>query len=180
MSAKSLAIQRLPEWRFEGVEMSDLTIYPQNLAQMTVADLAALTPTQKHEVASNLKEAMVWLKQQQAKFSAALEQSYGAQGREALRDSGRDFGTAHLEDEAVHVKFTVGKKVVWDQKKLAQIAQRILDSGESLNGYMDVQYTISESMYQNWNIAKRSQFDEARTMTPETAKFELTLREDSK
>lgn len=160
--------------------MTNLTIYPQNLAQMSVADLTALPPAQKHEVASNLKEAMVWLKQQQAKFSAALEQSYGEKGREALRESGRDFGTAHLEDAGVHVKFTVGKKVAWDQKKLAQIAQRILESGELLNGYMEVHYSISESMYQNWNTAKRNQFDEARTLTPETAKFELSLREESK
>lgn len=160
--------------------MSNLTIYPQNLAQMSVAELASLPSEQKHEIAMNLKEAMVWLKQQQAKFSAALEQTYGSQGREVLRESGRDFGTTHLEDETVRIKFTVGKKVIWDQKKLSQIAQRILDSGESLNGYMEVHYTISESMYQSWNTAKRTQFDEARTLTPETAKFELTLREDTK
>lgn len=154
--------------------MSNLSVYPQNLAQMSVAELAALPAQQKHEVYLNLKEAMQWLKAQQVKFASALEQSYGEAGRQALRESGRDFGTAHLEDSGVNVKFTVGKKVTWDQRKLAQIAERITETGESLKGYMDVQYTIPEALYQGWNSAKRMQFDMARTMTPETAKYELT------
>ena len=59
--------------------MSNLTIYPQKLAQMSVAELVAMPPEQKHEVYLNLKEAMQWLKAQQAKFATAMEQSYGRQ-----------------------------------------------------------------------------------------------------
>ncbi len=154
--------------------MSNLSIYPQKLAQMSVAELVAMPPEQKHEVYLNLKEAMHWLKAQQAKFATAMEQSYGEAGRKALRETGRDFGTAHLEDGDIHVKFTVGKKVTWDQRKLAQLAERITETGESLKGYMEVHYSIPEGMYQDWNSSKRMQFDAARTMSPEAAKFELS------
>ena len=42
--------------------MSDLTIFPIDIAEMSVSQLAALSPEQKREVDKNLDAAIDWLK----------------------------------------------------------------------------------------------------------------------
>ncbi|NBW88059.1 MAG: hypothetical protein EBR23_14835, partial [Planctomycetia bacterium] len=57
------------------------------------------------EIDANLDAAIDWLKKARTKFDAALDQCYGEQARTALRDSGRDFGTAHIADGPLRIKF---------------------------------------------------------------------------
>jgi len=108
--------------------MNDLSIFPADIAEMSTAQLASLPTQQLYEVDTNLDQAIAWLKSARTKVDAALDQRFGAQGREALRDTGRDFGTAHLKADGLHVKFELPKKVSWDQKKLKAIAERIVVS----------------------------------------------------
>ena len=56
--------------------MSDLTIFPADIAEMSVSQLAALSPEQKREVDKNLDAAIDWLKKARTKFDAALDQCY--------------------------------------------------------------------------------------------------------
>ena len=48
--------------------MSDLTIFPADIAEMSVSQLAALPPEQKCEVDKNLDAAIDWLKKARTKF----------------------------------------------------------------------------------------------------------------
>lgn len=41
--------------------MSDLTIYPADIAEMSVGQLAALPAAQKAEISRNLDQSMDWL-----------------------------------------------------------------------------------------------------------------------
>jgi hypothetical protein len=155
--------------------MSDLTIFPADIADMSVAQLAALPVEQKAEISRNLDQAMGWLKQARTKFDAALESAYGEQARTALRESGRDFGTAHISDGPLHLKFELPKKVSWDQKQLTEIAERIVASGEKVEGYLDIKLSVSESRYTNWPPALQQQFAAARTVDSGKPSFTLSL-----
>lgn len=154
--------------------MSELTIFPADIAEMSVSQLAALPPDQKHEVDRNLDSAIDWLKKARAKFDAALDQCYGEQARAALRESGRDFGTAHISDGLLHIKFELPKKVSWNQKQLGEIAERIVASGEKVEGYLDVKLSVSESRYVNWPPALQQQFAAARTVDSGKPSFTLS------
>ena len=155
--------------------MTDLTIFPADIAEMSVSQLAALPPDQKREVDKNLDAAIDWLKKARVKFDAALDQCYGAQARAALRESGRDFGTAHISDSPLHIKFEQPKKVSWDQKRLAEIAERIVASGEKVEGYLDIKLSVSESRYANWPPALQQQFAAARTVDTGKPSFTLSI-----
>ena len=146
--------------------MTNLTLFPADIAEMSIGQLAALQPQQLYEIDTNLDQAIAWLKSARTKVDTALEQRFGAQGREALRDTGRDFGTAHLKADGLHVKFELPKKVSWDQKKLKAIAERIAASGEPVESYLDVKLSVSESRYTNWPPALQQQFADARTVEP--------------
>ena len=157
--------------------MNDLSIFPADIAEMSIAQLASLPTQQLYEVDANIDKAITWLKGARTKVDAALEQCFGQQGREALRDSARDFGTAHFNVDGVHVKYELPKKVSWDQKKLKAIAERIVASGESVESYLDVKLAISETRYTNWPPSLQQQFADARTVDAGKATFELSRDE---
>lgn len=154
--------------------MTDLTVFPADIAEMSIAQLAGLPTQQLYEVDTNLDQAIAWLKSARTKVDAALEQRFGVQGREALRETGRDFGTAHLKADGLHVKFELPKKVSWDQKKLKAIAERIVASGEAVESYLDVKLAVPESRYTNWPPTLQQQFAEARTVEAGKATFQLS------
>lgn len=155
--------------------MSDLTIFPADLAAMSTAQLVALPITDFVAAERNVDEASAYLKQLRAKLDAAKLQRYGEQARSALRDSGRDFGTAHVSDGALHVKYELPKKVTWNQAVLKEMAERIAASGEKVEDYIDVKLSVSESRYSNWPTALQEQFAAARTVEEGKPSITLTL-----
>lgn len=155
--------------------MNDLTIFPADIVAMSTGQLAALPERQKAEIDKNLDESLDWLKKARAKFDAALDIAYGEQARTALRESGRDFGTTHIDDGALHIKFDLPKKVSWNQQQLAEIAERIVASGEKVDAYIDVKLSVSESRFTNWPPALQQQFAAARTVDSGKPSFTLSL-----
>ena len=101
--------------------------------------------------------------------------TFEQQARTALRESGRDFGTAHISDGPLHLKFELPKKVSWDQKQLAEIAERIVASGEKVEGYLDIKLSVSESRFTNWPPALQQQFAAARTVDSGKPSFTLSI-----
>ena len=157
--------------------MNDISVFPADIAEMSVSQLAKLPALQLAEVDTNLDQAIAWLKAARTKLDAALDQRFGVQSRERLHDSGRDFGTSHIKSDGVHVKFDLPKKVSWDQKMLKAIAQRIATSGEEIENYIDIKFSVSESRYTNWPPALQQQFSEARTVQAGKPVFSLSIDE---
>lgn len=155
--------------------MKELTLYPADLASMTVAQLAAAPIRDFLEVERNVDEAIAFLKPQRAKLDAAKLQRFGEQARAALRESGRDFGTAHVNDGALHVRYELPKKVTWNQAILKEMTERIAASGEKVEDYIDVKLSVSESRYSNWPTTLREQFAAARTVEEGKPSITLTL-----
>jgi len=56
--------------------MTDLTVFPADIAEMSVGQLANLPTQQLHEVDTNLDQAIAWLKSARTKVDAALEQRF--------------------------------------------------------------------------------------------------------
>ena len=155
--------------------MKELTLYPADLASMTVAQLAAAPIQDLLDAERNVDEAIAFLKPLRAKLDAAKLQRYGEQARSALRDSGRDFGTAHVSDGALHVKYELPKKVTWSQTILKEMAERIVASGDKVEDYIDIKLSVSESRYTNWPTALQEQFAAARTVEEGKPTITLTL-----
>lgn len=155
--------------------MKELTLYPADLASMTVAQLAAAPIRDFLEAERNVDEAIAFLKPLRAKLDAAKLQRFGEQARAALRESGRDFGTAHINDGALRVKYELPKKVTWNQAILKEMAERIAASGDKIEDYIDVKLSVPESRYSNWPTTLREQFAAARTVEEGKPSITLTL-----
>lgn len=155
--------------------MNDITLFPADIAEMSVSQLAALPAHQKAEIDRNLDEAIAWLRKARTKFDAALDAAYGEQARTALRESGRDFGTTHLTDGGLRIKFDLPKKVTWDQKKLGEIAARIAAAGDQVEHFLDVKLSVRESRYTSWPPALQQGFADARTVESGKPTFSLSF-----
>lgn len=154
--------------------MTAMTVLPDRLTALSVADLAALPTTQLAEIVRNLDDLLTWHKQQRAKVDAALDQSYAERIQKVRADAGKDFGTVHIDDGAVRVTVDVPKRVSWDQTKLAAIAQRIAAAGDRVEDYIDIEFSIPESRFNALPPAWRDQFASARTVKPGKPTFRLT------
>lgn len=158
--------------------MKELTHYPADLASMTVAQLVSLPIRDFMESEGHVDEAIAYLKQLRTKLDAAKAQRFGEQARTALRESGRDFGTAHISDGTLHVKFDLPKKVIWNQSILKEMAERIVSSGDKVEDYIDIKLSVSESRYTNWPQALQQQFAAARTVEEGKPVFTLTIDDE--
>lgn len=155
--------------------MNELTIFPADISELSVSQLAALSPVQKQEISSNLDAAIDWLKKARTKFDVALEQCYGEQARTARLEAGKDFGVIHLSDGPLRVTADQSKRVSWDQPQLAAIARRIAATGDAVEDFIDIEYSVSESRFNNWPPALRAQFEAARTVKPGKPSFRLAI-----
>lgn len=159
--------------------MSDLTLFPADLAAMSLAQLVVLPITDFVAAECHVDEAAAYLKQLRAKLDAAKLQRYGEQARTALRDSGRDFGTAHVCDGALRIKFELPKKVTWNQAFLKTMAERIAAAGDKVEDYLDIKLSVPESRYTNWPTALQHQFAAARTVEDGKPVITLSLGQEA-
>lgn len=151
----------------------NLVALEQVLAQ-TPADYAQAPTDVYYELVRQAKRLQEFAKTVDKFVQRTGELRYRERAQTALRDSGRDFGTARLTDGPLQVKFEIPKRVQWDQKRLAEIARRIVAGGEAVESYLDVKLSVPEGRYTNWPPALQEQFCAARTATPGTPSIEIT------
>lgn len=153
--------------------MSDLVIHTHDLPDLTVAQLANLPPARLQELDVMLTEFQNWLKASRERMHAALEQRYGEQARQTLMEAGQDFGTTHLADGAIRITVEIPKRVRWDQAQMAEIARRIVASGDQLDQYIDVEFSVPETRFNAWPETLKQPFKDARTVKAGKAVFRI-------
>jgi hypothetical protein len=145
------------------------------LAEMSVAQIAALPPDQLQEAHTNLLTLQSLFKGVLDRFHAALDQRYAEQTVVTRQANGRDFGVCHLTDGPLRITVDVPKKVVWDQAQLAEIAQRIAAAGDKVGDYIDTDYSIPESRFNAWPSTLKETFAKARTVQPGKTSYRLAI-----
>ena len=159
--------------------MNDMPLLPAEIAGLSVAQLAAMSPQQKAQLAYQLEKVAEWLTQVRSKFDASLEYAYGDRLRSARSDAGSDSGIVHILDGDMRVSVDQSARVCWDQAHLGTIARRIAAAGERVEDFIDVAYSISESRFHHWPPSLRAQFDVARTVELGAPSYRLAAAEEA-
>lgn len=154
-------------------------ITPDSLLDTPLSILAQEHPEvlfAAREVAANL---MAKAKAITALVDQATDMKYSRLAHEMRLAAGKDTGVIHFQDDTVAVTADLPKKVEWDQKKLARIAQRIYSSGEDVSEYINVKYDVSEAKYKAWPTAFKAAFDDARTLKTGKASYRLAITQET-
>jgi hypothetical protein len=149
---------------------------PMPLAEMSVAQIAAMPAAHLQQAHANLLAMQSMVKAVLDRMQTALEQRYAELAQAARLANGRDFGVCHLDDGELRVSVDLPKKVSWDQTQLAAIAARIADAGDRVQDYINIDYSVSESRFNNWPPALKEQFAAARTVKPGKPSYRLALQ----
>lgn len=159
--------------------MNGMPLLPAEIAELSVAQLAAMSPQQKAQLAFQLDQVAEWLTQVRSKFDASLEHAYGDRLRSACSDAGNDTRIVHIHDGDVRVSVDQSARVCWDQAHLGTIARRIAAAGERVEDFIDVAYSISESRFHHWPPSLRAQFEVARTVELGAPSYRLAAAEEA-
>jgi len=93
--------------------------------------------------------------------------------RDALRVSGKDFGTAHIVEGNVAMKVNVGKKVTWDQDALRDTFNSM--TPENAQHYAKLTYAVEERKYNTAPPAIKATLENARTT--EVGRFTVEIED---
>ena len=147
------------------------------LADLSVAELTALTPLQTLRAVEHLEAATAGLDALRRKLDAALDTTYGEHVRRACAEAGQDVGLVHIDAGEVGLRVEIAEQVVWDQTQLAAMAARITKGGERVEAYLDITYDIPETRWSQWPPTLRASFARARLATPGPPTYQLSPRE---
>jgi len=103
----------------------------------------------------------------------AVDRKYADRARQLRLAAGKDTGVVHFDDGTVRVAADLPKRVEWDQAKLADIARRIVASGDDPSEFLEISYRVSETKFNAWPESLKSAFVPARTVKTGKAKFTL-------
>jgi len=146
-----------------------MSMPPQEIAALPVELLAIL----QREIDERLKHDKVV----KARFDGALSLRYASRAAEERQAAGKDTGTVRLEDGDFTIVADLPKRIAWDQKQLAKMAERIRDAKNDPTEYIDITFKVSERKYTAWPEAIREGFEPARTVKPGMLKIELVSQE---
>lgn len=142
---------------------------------LTTAELAGLSAKQlmrlqedahaHYQHAQSLKE---WIDD-----AIALKYHERAQG--CRRQIAKDTGTAHFDDDGIHITARLPKRIVWHQAKMAAIANDMHANGEDPSDLMKITYGIYERDYQRWPHGVKAMFKAARTVKTGKPVFTLSI-----
>lgn len=150
----------------------------QLLAQVSAMPAAQLSEASPELLQKALIAAMTEVtqaKKQLEHIEHAVDLRYGQRAKALRLAQGKDTGVVHFDDGNVCVTADLPKKVEWDQKQLHELILRIASGGENPAEYIETSYRVSETKYQAWQEALRSQFTPARTVKVGKATYRLAL-----
>ena len=147
------------------------------LADLSVAELRALTPLQTLRAVEHLEAETAGLDLLRRKLDAALDATYGERVRRACAEAAENVGLVHTDAGEVRIRVEFAEQVVWDQTQLAAMAARIAKGGERVEAYLDITYHIPETRWSHWPPTLRASFARARLATPGPPTYRLSPRD---
>lgn len=111
-------------------------------------------------------------------INSALDFKYSDRARRLRLEAGKDTGVVHFDDGHVRITAELPKKVEWDQKRLAELTQRIAANGDDPRQYMEITYRVSETKFNAWPETLKTAFEAARTVKVGKPAFRLALLQE--
>ncbi len=146
-----------------------------SLRQMPVGDVIALPAEHLALLQADAREAVDSAKRMQDWIEAAVALRYEQRAIGARAGAGKDTGTVRFQDGSVEVTAELPKRVEWDQRRLATLAEQIRAGGEDPGEYLEVSFKVSERAYTTWPERIRKAFEPARTVRTGKPVYRLTI-----
>lgn len=142
---------------------------------MPAGDLALRSAVEFYHLKLDVAEVLAAARDCANHIDRALALKYADTAHECRLRVGKDSGVIHLNDDRVRITADLPKQVEWDQKKLAEVVERIRASGEDASEFVEIQYRVDERKYNAWPHSLQAAFAPARTFKTGKPAFRLAL-----
>jgi len=78
----------------------------------------------------------------------------------------KEFGAVNITFDGYKITSTIPKKVEWDQEKLGNLFEAIMQAGDKPSNYMKMELKVAEKEYNAFVPEVKAMFAEARTVKP--------------
>ncbi|HEV7266520.1 MAG TPA: hypothetical protein VGN83_16595 [Falsiroseomonas sp.] len=112
-------------------------------------------------------------------IEGAIALRYEQRAIGARAEARKDTGTVRFQDGSVEVAADLPKRVEWDQRRLATLAEQIRAGGEDPGEYLEVSFKVSERAYTAWPERIRKAFEPARTVRTGKPVYRLTIMSET-
>ncbi|MCO6415153.1 hypothetical protein JYK14_03050 [Siccirubricoccus sp. KC 17139] len=147
-----------------------------SVRHLPVGEVIALPAEHLALLQADAREAVEAAKRLQDWIEAAVALRYEQRAIGARAAAGKDTGTVRFQDGAVEVAVELPKRVEWDGRCLAALAEQIRAGGEDPSEYLEVSFKVPERAYVAWPERIRKAFEPARTVRTGRQTFRLTLK----
>ncbi len=151
---------------------------PEEVLATPAGDLAALASEALFQLKNDAADLLSAARAIVEHLERALELKYADRAHALRLTAGKDTGVVHFDDGRVRVTADLPKKVDWDQKRLAEITQRIAANGDDPSEYVEISYRISETKFNAWPESLKNAFAPARTLKTGKPGFRLALLQE--
>jgi len=150
----------------------------EDLVAMPVGEVALLPAEELAILQEEAAAAFEAARREKEHLDRAIAQRFSEQSTALRRAEGKSTGTVRFDDGAVTVVADLAKKVDWDQAALAEIIERIRESGDDPADYVETTFKVPERRYGAWPPALRQTFEPARTVRTGRQTFRLFVNNE--
>lgn len=129
---------------------------PQQISKLSIKEL--------NDLLAEAGEVLAVAKKSKLRLDAAIQSKYGEKVGGLRESLEKESGVVRIEDSGFSVSADRPKNISWDQKKLAEIAEKIRFGGEDPNEFIEISYKVSERKYSAWPSNLKKSFTPARTL----------------
>ncbi|MCZ8147583.1 MAG: hypothetical protein O9325_07020 [Roseomonas sp.] len=150
-----------------------------SVRDLPVSDVLALPAEYLAMLQADAREATESAKRLQDWIEAAIALRYEQRAVGVRAGAGKDTGTVRFQDGSVEVTTELPKRVEWDQRRLAALAEQIRAGGEDPTEYLEVSFKVSERAYTAWPERIRKAFEPARTVRTGKPVYRLIIMSET-
>ena len=119
----------------------------------------------------NINQQLENLKKEKAQLETVLQESIADNVASQLSDKEYGCGTANISTDNFKIKVVISKDVKYEQAELANLFDKIKQSGDDPFEYIKVKYDVSEAAFKNWPSHIQKAFEPMRTVSKSKPKI---------
>ena len=146
----------------------------QAIMNMPMSDLSAKPGDELLKLVDSLEALLTQTQQVRDWLESAIACKYVYKITSLRSELQHECGLIHFEDGAVKVTSEIPRSITWDQRKLDAIAKTIRGQGEDPQEFMEVQYTVPDTRFDQWPEVIKAAFRPALTVRQGVPNYRLS------
>ncbi len=136
--------------------MNHLQLQEAALPDLSESQISRLPKDQLAHFSRAVQQLQDWTLQMRGRINRAMEIRYADQIRQVQSLGQEEAAKFRIDDGDLQIDVSQPKEIVWDQKHLGEIAERMVVAGDRVQDFMQVHFSVAETDYARWQQTLRT------------------------